>query len=282
MERDYIRFSRQNTMQKINILTAVALATIKEYLVYRTHMMVSLFVGPVYFGVQYFIWTAIYKGGNASIAGLEYEQMIKYFGITALIGYFVWGSADWNLSMLVRTGKFLTFALRPIHHRFFALSQKIGHRLLSLVTEILPCAFLFTLIFKIDMFPANAGWFAVSALLAFLMHFYIAYSIGLFSFWVVQSNGLRLAYGMIDSIFAGALIPLVFFPMPLQRVQFFLPFQYVSYVPAMVFLGEYRLGGIEFSIPAIIGVQALAVLIMFTVSEILYKSAMKHFTAAGA
>ena len=267
---------------KLNILHAVASATIKEYIVYRTHMIVSVLVGPVFFGVQYFIWTAIYSGDTGSLMGIEYEQMIRYFGITALIGYFVWGSADWNLSMLIRTGKFLTFALRPVHHRFFALSQKVGHRLLSFVTELLPCALLFVLIFKVNMLPAHAGWFALSAVLAFLMHFFISYCLGMFSFWVVQTNGLRLAYGMIDSIFAGALIPLVFFPVPLQIVQFFLPFQYVSYVPAMVFLGEYRLGGFELSLPEIVGVQMIAVLIMFCVSEIMYRAAMKRFTAVGA
>lgn len=265
----------------IDILTSVGAATIKEYLVYRTHMLVSLFVGPVYFAVQYFIWTAIY-GGSGAIIGFEYEQMIRYFGVTALIGYLTWGSADWNLSMLVRTGKFLTFALRPLHHRFFALSQKAGHRLLAFVVEFLPCVVLFMLLFGIDLIPANPGWFVLSAVLASLMHFFIAYSIGLLSFWVVQTDGIRSAYRIIDNIFAGFLIPLVFFPMPLQIAQFFLPFQYTAYVPAMVFLGEYQLGGIEMSVPAIVSIQACAVFVMYIVSEVLYRAAVKRFTAVGA
>jgi len=267
--------------RRLSVLWAVGAATIKEYLVYRTHMMVSLFIGPVYFTVQYFIWGAIYGGGGA-VAGIEYTQMIRYFGITALIGYLTWGSADWNLSMLVRTGRFLTFALRPLHHRFFALSQKAGHRLLALFMEFLPCALLFTLIFGVDMRPALPGWFALSVILASLIHFFISYCIGIFSFWFVQTGGLRLAYALADGIFAGFLIPLVFFPMPLQFIQFFLPFQYTSYVPAMVFLGEYRLGGFELAIPIIVGIQAGAAVVMFVISEIMYKIAMKRFTAVGA
>ena len=78
------------------------------------------------------------------------------------------------------------------------------------------------------------------------------------------------------------LIPLVFFPKPLQIIQFFLPFQYTSYVPAIVFLGKYSLGDIHLSIPAIVAVQAAAVFIAFIVSELLYKAAMKQFTAVGA
>jgi len=267
--------------RKLDICCTVAWVTIKEYFAYRTHIMVSLFVGPVYFAVQYFIWGAIYGDGGA-IVGIEYEQMIRYFGITALIGYLTWGSADWNLTMLVRTGRFLTFALRPLHHRFFALSQKVGHRALAFFMEFLPCALLLMLIFNINLFPAHVGWFALSVILASLIHFFIAYCIGILSFWFVETHGLRMAYWLFDSVFAGFLIPLVFFPQWAQIIQFFLPFKYTAYVPAMVFLGEYKLGGYELSIPAIVGIQALAALVMLIISELMYRVAIKRFTAVGA
>jgi ABC-2 type transport system permease protein len=267
--------------QKLDVCKAIAFATIKEYLVYRSHMMVSIFVGPVYFIVQYFIWTAVYGGGE-TIRGFEYLQMIRYFGISALIGYFTWDSADWNLSMLIRTGKFLTFALRPIHHPFFALSQKIGHCLLATLIEALPCALIFTLLFKINLMPSNIPWVVLSITLASLVFFYVSYIIGIASFWVVESEGIRAFYYMLSGVFSGSFIPLVFFPKPLQIIQFFLPFQYTSYVPAMVFIGKYTLGGIQLSIPAIVGLQALTLLCLYLVSEILYSTAMKRFTAVGA
>jgi len=244
-------------------------------------MMVSIFVGPVFFVVQYFIWTAVYSGGGA-LYGIEYMQMIRYFGISALIGYVIWDSADWNLSMLIRTGKFLTFALRPIHHPFFALSQKIGHRLLGTLLEALPCGIIFSLLFKINMMPSNVFWTALSIILAYLITFYVNYIIGIASFWIVDSEGIRQFYIMLTGIFSGWFIPLVFFPKPFQIIQFFLPFQYTSYVPAMVFIGKYTLGGIELSIPMIVGIQALAFLFYYVLFEILYKAALKRFTAVGA
>jgi len=269
------------------VCKAIALATIKEYIVYRSHMMVSLFVGPVYFIVEYFIWTAVYGGvashSNAgTLKGIEYMQMIRYFGISALIGYMTWDSADWNLSMLIRTGKFLTFALRPVHHPFFALSQKIGHRVLGTLLEALPCAVIFSLLFKINMRPANILWSVLSIALAYFIYFYVNYIIGIASFWIVESQGIRSFYYLFYGVFSGMFIPLVFFPKPLQIIQFFLPFQYTSYVPAMVFIGKYTLGDIQLSIPAVIGMQALALLCVFIVCELLYHSAMKRFTAVGA
>jgi hypothetical protein len=50
----------------------------------------------------------------------------------------------------------------------------------------------------------------------------------------------------------------------------------------MVFIGKYTLGDIQLSIPAIVGIQALELLCVFIVSELLYHKAMKRFTAVGA
>ncbi|WP_019911990.1 ABC transporter permease [Paenibacillus sp. HW567] len=263
------------------VCRTVADVTYKEWSAYRTHSMVSIIVGPVYFMVQYFIWTAVY-GEHSSLGGIELPQMIRYFGATALISYLVMDFADWNLSMLVRTGKFLTFHLRPIHHRSFALFQKIGHRSLGFLFEFLPCLLIFIFIFRVDMMPASLPWTFLSVLLTFLMIFYVNYMIGLTSFWLVQSDGIRSAFILVSGIFSGALIPLDFFPHWLQVIQFFLPFQYMAYMPAMVFTGHYSLGGIELSTQQAVGLQAVALLVTFAINELVRRLAMKQFTAVGA
>jgi ABC-2 type transport system permease protein len=264
----------------IEIAKAVALVTYKEWSAYRTHSMVSIFVGPVYFIVQYFIWSSVY-GGQDALHGMKLQQMLTYFAATALIGYLTMDFADWNLQMLVRTGKFLTFSLRPIHHRFYAFSQKLGHRVLGFFVEFIPCFFIFQFIFKLNMVPQYIGWTILSIIFAFLMNFYVNYCIGLTAFWLIQSSGIRSVFQALSSVFSGALIPLVFFPNFMQKLLFFLPFQYVTYVPAMVFSGKYTLGGVTMSIPSIVMLQGLAVLVTAILSEVLYRRSMHKFTAAG-
>jgi ABC-2 type transport system permease protein len=190
--------------------------------------------------------------------------------------------ADWNLQMLVRTGKFLTFAIRPIHHRFFALSQKIGHRILGLFFEFIPCLFIFVFIFKVDLRPASYFWTIISVALAFLMNLYMNYTIGLTAFWLVQATGVRRVYLLLQGIFSGGLIPLVFFPKALQKLLLFLPFQYVSYVPAMVYIGRYTLADVSVPIPHIVGLQAVAVIVTALFSELVYRLSMKRFSGVGA
>lgn len=267
--------------RRLGVLRSVALVTYKEWGAYRSHSMVSILVGPVYFLVQYFVWKSVYAGRD-QLRGMDFKAMLAYFGSNALISYLTMDFADWNLSMLVDSGKFLTFALRPVHHRFFALSQKCGHRVLGFFFEFVPCALIFGLLLRVPIWPARPLWALASVALAFLMNFYVNYSIGLSSFWLTRSEGLRAVYHLAQNLLSGALVPLVFFPKPLQMALFFLPFQYRSYVPAMVVSGHYSLGGIQLPIPAIVGIQALAVLAAALGSEILYRLALRRFNGVGA
>ena len=252
---------------------AVAAATFKEWSVYRTHTMVSILVGPVYFAVQYFIWTAVYTSRD-TLAGMELPAIIRYFGATALIGYLTMDFADWNLSMLVRTGKFLTFSLRPVHHRYFALAQKLGHRVLGLGLEFIPCIVIFHFVFGVDMRPAHAGWALLSVALAFFINFQFNYILGLTSFWFVKAEGVRRVIYLTSMFFSGALIPLTFFPQRLQTAQYFLPFQYTVYVPAMVYVGNFDLN--------MIVCQILAACVIFIAGERVYRRAMRRYCDVGA
>jgi ABC-2 type transport system permease protein len=101
------------------------------------------------------------------------------------------------------------------------------------------------------------------------------------AFWLVQSSGIRQVFQALSSVFSGAIIPLVFFPEFLQKLLFFLPFQYVTYVPAMVFSGSYALAGISMSIPMIVMIQGIAALVIALFSEILYRKSLYRFTSVG-
>lgn len=266
-------------------IRAVAVVTYKEWSAYRTHSMVSIFVGPVYFLVQYCIWKAVYSahgGTNAVINGMRLEQMLTYFGVNALIGYLTMDFADWNLQMLVRTGKFLTFALRPIDHKLFAFSQKLGHRVLGFIFEFLPCFLIFMFVFKINLIPEHWVLALISIALGFCMTFLVNYCIGLTAFWIVRAEGIRNVFQALQTVFNGSLIPLVFFGETWQKVLFFLPFQYMLYVPSRVCTGSYELAGKIYELPQIVGIQAGAVCVFLLLTCLLYNRAMKQFTGAGA
>lgn len=260
---------------------AIAIATYKEWSAFRSHSMVSLFVGPVSFLAQIFIWRALYSS-QAQIGGMDLDSMLAYLGTVTLIGYLTMDFADWNLQMLIRTGLFTTFMLRPLHHRFFALSQKLGHRVIGVFFEFIPVWLIIRFVLGVRLVPKYPFWAVISVMLGFLMTFYINYTIGISGFWLTRTGGVGAVIYLIRSVFSGVYVPLTLFPVALQRVLLFLPFQFTTYLPASVFVGQYSLGGLSLPIPFAVAMQALAVLMMAGVSELLYRRGIRHYSGVGA
>ena len=266
--------------REFRVLVAVAYATFKEWAAYRSHSLVSLFVGPAFFLVQYFIWSAVFTN-EQTVNGFTFTQIITYYGIVTLINYCIMDFADWNLQMLIQTGRFITFMLRPLSHRYFALSQKVGHRILGFTIEFIPVYLIFYFLFDIPLIPANIFWALVSLTLGFLMMFLIDYCVGMTGFWLVKTGGIRSMFLLGRDVFTGVLIPLTFFPDVIQKILLYLPFQYISYVPVRVFLGSYELAGIKMGIPQIVALQAAAVLVMWAFSEAIWRLGIRRFTGVG-
>ena len=81
-----IRHAMKMLRCRAEMLWAIAKATYEEWAAYRTHSMVSIFVGPVYYLVQYFIWNAVFTYGQ-TLGGMTLSQMLTYAGVAAVIGY---------------------------------------------------------------------------------------------------------------------------------------------------------------------------------------------------
>jgi len=267
-------------MQSLRFVRAVAFATYKEWAAYRSHMAVSIFIGPVYFLVQYFIWHAVYASQDI-LNGFTLSEMLTYYGVMSVITYLTFDFADWNLQMLIRTGKYVTFILRPVSHVGFALAQKVGHRTLGFWMEFIPVFLIYLFIFKIKLLPPQPFWAVLSIILGFLMTFFVNYSIGLTAFWLTNAEGVRRVFLLMRDITAGVFVPLSFFPDGLQHVLFYLPFQFMQYIPVRVYIGSYELAGITMSIPQVVGLQAIAVLCMWGVCQLLVHLGTRKFTGVG-
>ena len=207
--------------------------------------------------------------------------MILYFAVALVIHYLTMDFADWNLQMLIHTGKFVTYLLRPMNHSYFAFSQKMGHRVLGFLYEFVPVIIIVTLIFGVNIMPMSILWALISIALSFVMMFCINYCIGITAFWLTRTGGLRSVFLVFRYVFSGAFIPLVLFPNIVQKVLFFLPFQFAAYVPARVWLGSYDLAGIHMPIEHIVLIQVGYTLVMFIFMQFLYCLGIKKFTGVG-
>ena len=262
------------------ILKSTAFATYKEWFAYKSRLVVSIFINPVFFLAQFFIWQAVFST-NVSVTGFTLAQILTYYGICSVIGVLTMDSADLDLQMQITSGNLLTFLLRPISHCYYAFCQKIGHRTLSFWMEFTPIFLIYLLVFDIKLLPIYPLWALISIMLSFILVFLLNYCIGTLSFWFVKTHGLRRGLLILKDLCSGFLIPLTMFPESLQKILFFLPFQFITYVPAMVFIGSYNLAGFTFSIPQIVCIQLAIVIVIYFIYRILWFYGIKKFTGMG-
>lgn len=272
--------AKENRTKPPKVFSTVIKATLKENFAYRSTMMVSLIVQPIYFLVYYFIWQAVYQVHDI-VSGFTLDQMLHYFAVSSLLGFLYWDNAGGTLQRLIQTGKFITFQLRPVSYLYYSFLQKVGHRMLAFVLEMAPIIGFYVL-FGIYPIPVLPFWGLISVTLSFILSFLINYLIGTIAFWLVKTDGISRAVAVFISICSGMMLPLSMFPPGIQKFFFYLPFQFIAYVPARVFMGSYELAGMTMSIPQIVGLQAVMVLATLFINRIVWYFGTKRFTGVGA
>jgi ABC-2 type transport system permease protein len=68
--------------------------------------------------------------------------------------------------------------------------------------------------------------------------------VGTFALRLQSILGLLRAKFFLLELFSGLLLPISFFPEVFQKIFNLLPFQYISYVPMLIYLGKLQGGGL--------------------------------------
>lgn len=269
-----------SSVLRLQAVTAVAMVTIKEWAAYRSHMAVSLITGPLRFLTMAWIWKST-MSGDAQVGSMDRDELVAYSGLAILVGYALFDFADWNLHMLVRTGRYANYLLLPIAHVKIAFSQKLGHRLLALLLEALPVWALVSWWLGRPLIPSHPLWFAISVAQGFVLIFLINYATGLIGFWMARTEGLRRCLVLLRDTLGGAYIPLAFFPLAWQTAIFLLPYAWALYIPLRIGLGRIDLAGHTLTPAMAVACQGLVTGVWSIGVFGLHRVAMRRFLAAG-
>jgi ABC-2 type transport system permease protein len=265
---------------RFHALAAIAQVTWKEWAAFRSHMAVSLLTGPLRFIVMSWIWTTTASSGH-STNGLARADLIAYSAFALLAGYAVFDFADWNLQMLVRTGRYTNHLLQPLPHPLFAFGQKLGHRALAVLIEAIPVWGLVSWWLGHPLVPRHLLWFGLSLALGFTLMFLVNYASGLVGFWLARAEGVRRCLGLARDTLAGAWLPVSFFPAVFLPFLFLLPYPWILYVPVRIALGRVEILGHALTAPQAVGAQLAVTLTWTAILACLQRQANRRFLAAG-
>jgi ABC-2 type transport system permease protein len=193
------------------------------------------------------LWHAVYQGaekeGKERLAGtFTLPQMIAYLLLIHISRMFSsMPGLSAGIAYDVREGHIKKYLLQPLDLIGYLLAYRAAHKAAYIVTSALPYAGLFWLCSGyFDAFPdpLNFLGYVASLLLGFVIGFFFETAMGMVGFWFLEVSSLLWVVNTLNFFVSGQMFPLELLGHPWDVLLQSLPFQYLAYFPAVVFLGK--------------------------------------------
>ena len=214
-------------------------------LAYRLRYFTGIVTYFIYVSVYYFIWKAIYEH-SASIEGFDFSHLLTYIGVGWIIRSFYFNNIDQELAYQVMEGRLAMDLIKPVNIQLMYVARAAGESVFRLALLTAPTALLLFFVYPLRP-PAgirHGGAFLASVILSFLIVAAINFIVGTFALRLQSILGLLRAKFFLLELFSGLLLPISFFPGVFQKIFGVLPFEYISYVPMLIYLGKLDGGGL--------------------------------------
>ena len=253
-----------------------------ERLAYRSDFAFSTLVRFLPIVTQIFLWTAVYAGTEEdSLNGYTLPEMVSYY-LLAMVGraFSSMPGLASGIARDVREGVVKKYLTQPVDMLGYLFFHRIAHKLVYYLVAAGPFALVFWLC--ADYLPGWPGWgpfaaFLASLALAFLIGFLIESLIGLVSFWFLEVSSLLFIYMMMNYFLSGHMIPLDWLPAPVENAVGWLPFKYLAYVPAAIFLGKYD----DAELPGVLLTGAAWALGLLIANRLMFRRGVRRYGAFG-
>lgn len=220
------------------------LETIKQSilycLVYRWRVVIWVLNDSVNFLIFPFIWLAIY-GSREMIGGYSKADIVTYFLIIIVVKLVSDSHVSNSMREDIIEGRLNFYLVRPVNFIFSRCLHEVSYKLFSGIFFI-PLIIVISLFFKqylvLPQSILQLVLFLFSLILAFILSNAFQFIIGFACFWLGNNSGPNNLNHLADLVFSGRIAPLVFFPPFLKLIASVLPFKYISYFPAQIFLGQ--------------------------------------------
>jgi len=186
----------------------------------------------------YSFWSAL-LGDKPTFLGYTRPEMISYVLVINVLRALVFTGRGWQLVGEISNGKISSYLVRPVSYHGYALSLDLAQKSVHVVSAFFEVALLAAFIRGGLFLPVHLEtWllFAISAVLASLIFFFMEFIVASLAFWTSESGGPLFCFELFLQFAAGAFFPLDVLPEALRRVLSATPFPYLVFFPARIFL----------------------------------------------
>jgi len=233
--------------QRFSKYLAIFRVSLAERMTYRGDFLLGTIFRFLPMVTTILLWRAIYVSANkmqSDVAGYRYNEMIAYLLLTHVSRMFssMPGLAG-GIAREIREGTLKRYLIQPMDMIGYLLVYRVAHKVTYIIMSFVPYAALFLICRSyFDVFPdaATLAAYAVSLVLSFLVGFFFEASVGMVGFWFLEVTSLLYIVMTLNFFISGHMLPLDLLPWPWGPLLKILPFQYMAYFPAAVFLGKVK------------------------------------------
>lgn len=191
--------------------------------------------------IVYFLWDALFQSNNV-LFGYTREQMLTYVFLTLILRSIILSLKSFDISGEIQDGKLSNYLVKPISYHLYWFTVDISDKLLNIIFSIFEVLILYFLLkppIFIQTDPSLFFAFLLSVIGAVVLYFIIGNVASNLSFWLPGNAwGFWFVLFVIIELLGGVLFPLDVLPQHIYNLVMLLPFPYLIYFPANVYLGE--------------------------------------------
>jgi viologen exporter family transport system permease protein len=235
------------------------------------------------------LWQAVYAGAPSAdsegrqkqISGYTVNEMIAYLLLVHISRMFSsMPGLSGTIAQSIRDGTLKKYLLQPLDMIGYLVSYRAAHKVAYIATSALPYAGLFFACASyFDGFPgpATLAAYALSLILAFVVGFFFECAMGMVGFWFLEITSLLWVVNTVNFFVSGQMFPLDLLPPGAVVVLKALPFQYLAYFPATIFLGKVQGAALAWGLLA----QAAWGVALIALTRWLYAVGLRRYGAYG-
>ncbi|HEX8297031.1 MAG TPA: ABC-2 family transporter protein [Chthoniobacteraceae bacterium] len=249
--------------------------------VYRWNFLLRSVFGIVPLIGTVYLWQAVFATKGGTISGYDYSGMIFYFLLTVFVDQLITPTEDeWQIAAEIRDGKISAYLIKPMNYLGYRLALYTSYRLLYIVVVIVPIIGLAWIFREHLRFPEHGvTWlaFAASTLMAAGIQFFIAYSLAMIAFWVLEISTIVFISYSFEYFLSGQVFPLDIMPGWMQGFLHWSPFTYEIFFPVQVCME--RVKGV--ALAEGLCIQAGWLVITFGLAQLLWSRGVRKYQAVG-
>jgi len=246
-----------------------------QYRVSMYFYMIGMIAEPVIYLV---VWSTIARAQGGSVGGYTPGAFAAYYIVWTLVRNMNIVFTPYGWEQRIRSGDLSVNLLRPVHVLHNDIAFFGGWKVVMIVLW-LPIAAVLVLIFRPELHPnlLQVGVFLVAIWGAYLVRTMFLEFLGLISLWTTRVGAIFELYFALELLLSGRLVPMSLMPAWVQRLAWFLPFQWTfsfpiesltgGYTPAQLFSG--------------LGMQALWISLGALIFGLMWRFSIRRYSAVG-